>query len=62
MEVWDHLWAMRRGIGAAFVFLDSYFFHDEKVSKKSSRNEAAARPARIGRSLGMLLTTALLGS
>ncbi|MEE4257047.1 MAG: hypothetical protein V2I47_08410 [Bacteroidales bacterium] len=62
MDAWARLRAMRRGVVATFVFLDSYFSHDEKVSKKSSRNEAAARPARIGRSLGMLLTTALLGS
>ena len=34
------------GIGAEFDIL-TYFFHDEKVSKKSSRNEASALPARI---------------
>ena len=39
------------GIGAEFDLLP-YFFLDEKVSKKSSRNEASTRPARIGRSLG----------
>jgi len=49
------------GIGAEFDLLP-YFFLDEKVSKKSSRNEASTRPARIGRSLGMLLTSASLGS
>lgn len=49
------------GIGAEFDLLP-YFFLDEKVSKKSSRNEASTRPARIGRSLGMLLTAASLGS
>jgi hypothetical protein len=50
------------GIVAEFVYSYFILFHDEKVSKKSSRNEAAARPARIARSLGMLLTTASLGS
>jgi len=50
-----------RVLAQHLIILLSYFSM-MKSMQKSSRNEASALSARIGRSLGMLLTTASLGS
>jgi hypothetical protein len=61
---WRHVPAWRPGaevLAQHLIILLSYFSM-MKSMQKSSRNEASALPARIGQSLGMVLTTASLGS